>query len=152
MSKLKSFLGYTWAVAALIISLATFLGYNYFSRAFATSTGITVNPWYSGGEVMKTVNYGNYMTAMHRPVFDALIGETKEGFIQINWEPATGLPQIVSEGFDYNHDGKEDFVVTLNTVTGETTLVKSNPAVLNIEQSYRLRDGWAVRVLLKNQP
>jgi hypothetical protein len=152
MSKQKSFLGYTWAVAAIIISLATFLGYNFFSRALATSTGITVNPWYSGGEVMKTVDHGNYKTAIHRPVFDSLIGQTKEGFIQINWEPAAGLPPVIREGFDYNHDGKEDFVVTLNTVTAETTLAKSNSAVLNIEKSYRLRDGWAIRVLLKNQP
>jgi hypothetical protein len=62
------------------------------------------------------------------------------------------LPQIIREGFDYNRDGKVDFVVTLNTVTGEATLVKNNPAILGIEKSYRLSNGWAVRVLLKRQP
>jgi hypothetical protein len=151
MKKLKSFLGYTWAVTAIIIALATFFGYNYFSQTLATTTGITVNPWYSGGEIMKTVDHGNYKTALHRPVFDALIGQTEKGFIQINWEPATGLPEIISEGFDYNGDGKEDFVVTLNTSTGETTLTKNNAYVFGIEKSYHLRNGWAVRVLLKRQ-
>ena len=151
MKKLKSFLGYTWAVAAIIITLATFLGYNYFSRTLAVATGVTVNPWYSGGEIMKIVDHGNYKTAIHRPVFDALIGQTKEGFIQINWEPAAGLPQVVKESFDYNGDGKEDFVVTLNTSTGEATLAKNNPNVLGIEKSYHLRNGWAVRILLKRQ-
>ena len=100
---------------------------------------------------MKTVDHGSYKTAIHRPVFDALIGQTREGFIQVNWEPVAGLPQMISEGVDYNNDGREDFVVTLNTVTGEATLVKSHPAVLDIEKTYRLQKGWAVRILLKNQ-
>ena len=152
MRKVKSFLGYTWAVTAIIIALATFFGQSYFSRTLASATGVTINPWYSGGEIMKTVDHVNYKTAMHRPVFDALIGQTKEGFIQINWEPAVSLPQIISEGFDYNNDGKEDFTVTLNTTTGEAKLTKSNPAVLDIGKSYRLRNGWAVRGLLKRQP
>jgi hypothetical protein len=149
MRKLKSLLGYTWAVAAIIIALATFFGYNYLSRSLAVSTGVTVNPRYSGGEITKTIDHGNYKTAIHRPVFDALIGQTKEGFIQINWEPVAGLPEVVSEGIDYNGDGTIDFVVSLNTATGEARLTKSNPAVYDIEKSYRLKNGWAVRVLLK---
>jgi hypothetical protein len=152
MKKLKSLLGYIWAAAAIIIALATFLGQNYFSRALAAATGITVNPRYSGGEIVKTVDHVNYKTAMHRPVFDALIGQTKEGFIQINWAPASGLPQVISEGFDYNSDGKEDFIVTLNTDTGKATLASSNPAVLGIDKSYHLKNGWAVRVKLERQP
>jgi hypothetical protein len=152
MRRLKSLLGYTWAVAAIIIAPATFLGQNYFSRVLAAATGITVNARYSGGEIMKAVDNGSYKTALHRPVFDQLFGQTEDGFIQINWEPAAGLPQVVSEGFDYNGDGKEDFVVTLNTSTGKAILAKSNPAVLDIEKSYRLKNGWAVRVLLKRQP
>jgi hypothetical protein len=152
MNKLKSFSGYTWAVAAIIIALATFFGYDYFSRMLAASTGITVNPVYSGGEIIRIIDHGNYLTSLHRPVFDALIGQTKKGFIQINWEPATGLPQIINEKIDYNGDGTDDFIVTLNTGTGETALTKNNSAVLDIEKSYHLRNGWAVRVLLKRQP
>jgi hypothetical protein len=151
MSKLKSFTGYAWAIAAIIIAPATFFGYNYFSRTLATTTGVIVSPRVSGGEIIKTVDHGSYKTALHRPVFDALIGQTKEGFIQINWEPAAGLPPIIREGFDYNHDGKEDFIITLNTTTGETTLTKNSPDVLDIGKSYRLKNGWAVRVLLKRQ-
>ena len=152
MKKLLSILGYTWAATALIITLATFLGNTYFSRTLAAATGVSVNPRFSGGDIMKTVDHGNYRTSLHRPVFDYLIGQTQEGFIQINWDPAAGLPPVIQEGFDYNGDGKEDFVVTMNTATGQTTLAKSNPAVLGNAKSYRLRDGWAVRITLKRQP
>jgi hypothetical protein len=98
MKKIKSFMGYIWAAAVIIIALATFLGQSYLSRTLASATGVTVNPLYSGGEIIKTVDHGKYKTAVHRPVFDSLIGQTKEGFIQINWEPAASLPQIISEG------------------------------------------------------
>jgi hypothetical protein len=98
---------------------------------------------------LKTVDHGNHKTAIHRPVFDALIGKTKEGFIQINWEPVTGLPRVINEGFDYNSDGKEDFNIVLNTTTGEVALTASNPSVLSVEKAYKLHNGWAVRVLLK---
>ncbi len=149
MQTLKSFFGYTWAVLALIIALATFLGHTYFGRTLAETTGIRVNPRYSGGEVTKVIDHGAYSTSIHRPVFDALVGQTKEGFVQILWNPAAGLPRVIREGIDYNQDGREDFIVTLNTKTGEAALIKSNPAVLALEKTYHLRDGWAVRVLIK---
>ncbi|MBN1381834.1 MAG: hypothetical protein JXA41_09185 [Deltaproteobacteria bacterium] len=149
MKKLKSFLGYTWAAAAIIIAPATFLGHTYFSHAIATATGVTVHPRFSGGGVIKTIDHGGYITSMHRPVFDALFGRTHEGFIQIKWEPAAALPQVITEGFDYDGDSRDDFMVTLNTATGETALTKRHPAVLDHEKSYRLRNGWAVRVMLK---
>jgi hypothetical protein len=142
-------MGYAWAAAAVIIALATFFGHNYFSSTLAISTGVTVNPRFSGGQILKTIDHGKYKTAIHRPVFDSLIGQTKEGFIQINWEPAAGLPPIIREGFDYNQDGNDDFTITLNTTTGETMLTKNSPDVLDVGKSYRLKNGWAVRVLLK---
>lgn len=152
MRILKWFLCYTWAGAAIIITLATFVGYGYFSQVFADITGISINPRYSGGEIIKIVDHGNYKTAMHRPVFDFLIGQTEKGFIQINWEPAAGLTQVLNEGFDYNNDGQEDFGIILNTATGEVILTATNPSVLSVEKAYKLRNGWAVRVLLKRQP
>jgi hypothetical protein len=152
MKKLKSIMGYVWAVAALFIVLVTFFGNGYFSRTLATATGITVSPLYSGGNVVKVIDHGAYKTSIHRPVFDSLIGQTKKGFVQINWDPAARLPSEIVESIDYDSDGKEDFIVTLNTATGQATLAGTNRAVLSIEKTYRLRNGWAIRVMLTRQP
>ena len=149
MQKLKSFFGYAWAVLAMMIALATFLGHMYFSRTLAEATGIKVHPRYSGGEVVSVTDHGAYSTSIHRPVFDALIGQTREGFVQINWSPAGGLPAVIREEIDYNSDGRKDFSITLNTATGEATLTKNDPAVAGLEKTYCLSDGWAVRVLLR---
>jgi len=149
MKILKGILGYGWALLAVIIVLATFVGNDYFSAKLASATGITVSPWFSGGEVVQTVAHGTYKTYIHRPVFDALIGEKRKGFMQLNWEPYAGLPPVVQETIDYNGDNRDDFSIILNTQTGDTTLTAQSPTVLSIEGSYRLKKGWAVRVILK---
>jgi hypothetical protein len=151
MSKIKGILGYIWAFPALFIVIAAFVGNNYLSEKLAAATGITVSPWFTGGEIVSTIDHGTYKTYIHRPVFDALIGERKEGFIQLNWEPLAGLPPVIRETIDYNDDNREDFLVTLDTITGDTTLAACNTTVLSIAKSYRLKKGWAVRVLLQKR-
>ncbi|MBU1205562.1 MAG: hypothetical protein KKH04_01325 [Proteobacteria bacterium] len=151
MNKLKGLLGYIWAFPALFIVLATYVGNSYFSEKLASATGIIVSPWYSGGEIVRTIDHGAYKTYIHRPIFDGLIGEREKGFIQLNWEPFAGLPPVIQERIDYNGDNREDFLVTLNTKTGDASLTAYHTSVLSIEQSYRLKRGWAVRVLLQKR-
>ena len=91
MGRLKSILGYTVAVLATFVVLATFLGNNFFSYKFASATGIKVSPRYTGGEIVKVVDHGTYRTIIHRPVYDGLTGEREEGFIQIKWESIDGI-------------------------------------------------------------
>jgi len=151
MKKLKGMLGYIWAFLTVIIVLATFMGNDYFSEQLASATGITISPWFSGGEIVKTLDHGTYKTYIHRPVFDALIGEKRKGFIQLNWEPYAGLPPVVQETIDYNGDNRADFLITLNTKTGDASLTAHSPTVLFIERSYGLKKGWAVRVHLQKR-
>jgi hypothetical protein len=149
MKTLKGVLAYSWAFLTIFIVLATFMGNDYFSGKLASATGITVSPWFSGGEIVRTVDHGTYKTYLHRPVFDALIGERREGFMQLNWEPYEGLPSVIQEEIDYNGDNRTDFRITLDTHTGDKTLTTQNPSVLSTEGPYRLKKGWAVRVRLK---
>ncbi len=149
MAKIRSIIGYMWAIAAIIMVFATFLGSNFFSRALVAASGVKISPRYSGGEVVRSVDHGAYRTLVHRPVFDALIGEKSEGFIQLNWEPLAGLPGVIEESVDYSGDGKADFSVRLDTKTGETSLTPIDPLVLSIEMVVKLDNGWMVRVRLK---
>ena len=149
MSRLKSVLGYTWAVLTIVVVLATFLANDYFSGKFASATGITVSPWFSGGEVLQTSEHDGYRTLVHRPVFDALIGEQSAGFVQVNWEPADRLPSVIEENIDIGRDKLEHFAIRLDTKTGAALLTSQTASVMGLERTYRLKDGWAVRVLLK---
>jgi hypothetical protein len=149
MKRIRPLLGYAWAVLALFVVVATFMGNRFFSRAFASATGIAISARYSGGEIRRTVEHGAYRTLIHRPVFDGLLGEHRDGFIQINWEPLEGIPPIVEEKIDYDGDGKNDFLVRLDTGSGRAELTGLQPSVRSVDKVYRLRKGWVVRVLLR---
>ena len=152
MRILKPFFGYTWAAIALIIALATFPGQSYFSKVLANATGVVIHPKYSGGEIIWTIDHGNYKTVIHRPVFSDDWRQKKEGFVQVNYEPAGSLPEWIEEGIDYDGDKTDDFIVSLHTVTGETCLSVFHPSVKGIKNVYHLKNGWALRIhLSKNQ-
>src|SRR3972149_9845335 len=143
MNKLKGFLGYTWAFLAFFITLTAYVGYDTFPRKLAAATGIVISPWFTGGEIVRIIDHGAYRTHIHRPVFDALIGEREKGFIQLNWEPFAGLPPVIQEEIDYDGDNREDFLIILDTKTGNTSLTAFNTSVCPVERSYTLKKGWA---------
>jgi len=86
MQIIRTILGYAWAAAALVVALATFFGNDGFSRAIA-GTGIKVNPKFSGGEVDTAMVRSGYRVVVHRPVFEALVGRSRSGFVQVDWKP-----------------------------------------------------------------
>ncbi|HAH07847.1 MAG TPA: hypothetical protein DCM05_15210 [Elusimicrobia bacterium] len=150
MSRVRSFLGYAWAALAVPIVLLTFLAGEPLSRALARSTGVIVSPWFSGGEVARTIEHGGYRTHVRRPVFDGLLGERRRGFIQVDWEPAADMPDLITEEVDAFGDGRVRFTVTIDTRTGKTAFADAAPEVLGLDLASRFKGGWAVRVALRN--
>jgi hypothetical protein len=150
MSKLKAFFGYALAALGLPVVLATFIGQGFWSQSLVDSTGLHVSPWYTGDVVARTVVHADYETRIHKPVFQALIGERPEGFVQVDWAPAGAVPGHLSEEIDYNGDGRPDFRIELNTQTGQAVFTPLSPLAIGLRGTYRLRDAWAVRVDLKN--
>ncbi len=150
MSKLKAFFGYALATLGLPITLATFMGMGFFSNSLVSTTGLRVSPWYTGDEVVHTVTHDGYETRIHRPVFQALIGERSEGFVQVDWAPPGRVPALMAEDIDYNADGQPDFRVELNTQNQQATITPYTAQVIGLHGTYRLKDAWAVRVTLKN--
>ncbi len=149
MKRLRAMLGYAWAFLAVVIVLATFMGNRYFSHKFVSATKITVSPRVTGGDVAKVSEHGNYKTMIHRPVFDGLIGERSTGFIQIDWEPVDGLPPVLEERVEPGGKREMAFTVRLDTRSGAATAKDHVGSGLPVDQVYKLRTGWAVRVLLQ---
>lgn len=150
MSKLKSILGYIAASLSIPIILATFMAMPFWSELLVSATGVTISPWFTGGEVARTVDHDTYRTDIHRPIFDALIGERKEGFVQVDWTPLQAIPARIDEEIDVDGDGQADFRVEWDTGSDQATLTSYASWVLGLEGTYRLEDSLAVRVTLRN--
>jgi len=154
MKRLKFVLGQIAAWLALPVILATFIGMDFWARSFAQGTGIKISPWYSGGDVRTTVKHETYETLIRRPVFDGLISERPEGFVQVEWKAAEGgsLPPLIVDPIDADGDGRPDFTVHLDTQKNVTTLSDAAPEVIEVERTYVLGEGErAIRVRLRNK-
>jgi len=151
MKKLQATLGHTWAILAIPLALATLLGMSFWSQRLVAVTGLTVSPWLTGGPVVRTIEHDGYRTAIHRPVFDGLIGQTREGFVQIAWSARQGLPPRIDEEIDLDGDGQADVRVELDTTSGRAVVTPYAGQVLGLEGAYQLEDSWVVRVRLRNE-
>ena len=151
MKIVKAIYGYILAMLGVPLVMIGLMGpLAGLGELFISATGLTLSPWVDGGEVMQTIDHGAYQTHVHRMVFDALIGERKEGFVQVDWLPPDALPARVDEEIDANGDGQADFRVEVVPATKEATLTPYAAWGLELEGTYRLEDSLAVRVTLKN--
>jgi hypothetical protein len=151
MKILKAICGYTLAVLGVPLILIGIMGPSAgLDELFISATGLTLSPWFDGGEVVQTIDHGTYQTHVHRMVFDALIGERKQGFVQVDWVPLDALPARVDEEIDADGDGQADFRVEVNTANKETTLTPYASWVLELEGTYKPEGLLMVRVRLRN--
>lgn len=151
MGKVRSILIYLWALLALPIVLATFIGNGYWAKKLITVTGLKISPWDTGGEIVHKIDHDQFHTIIHRPVFDGLLAERRKGFVQVDWWAVVGdLPEIIAEEIDYDQDGTADFRIRFDTVRNQVELDALSPHVIGLRNIYRLKDWRAVRVSLKN--
>jgi hypothetical protein len=153
MAKLKAVLGYTVAGLSIPIMIAAILPWTVLIQAgsqFISATGLITSANWTGGAVVQTLEHGTYRTEVHRPVFDALFGERKEGFVQVAWRPPDALPARIDEEIDADADGRADFRIELDTATRQASLTPYSPNVIELQGVYDLGETLAIRVRLKN--
>ncbi len=150
MKLIKKFLAYGWALMAVPILLATFMGMNLWAQKLVGFTGLKVSPIYTGGEVARTIRHEGYETLIHQPVFDGLLCERKNGFVQIGWKATEGkLPELIDEAIDFDGDEKNDFRIRLNTTTNTCQLEGYSSGVVSPREVLVLENERIVRVSLK---
>jgi hypothetical protein len=150
MAKLRSVLGYLAAALTVPLITATFMGIPFWSERLVSVTGVTVSPWFTGGEVARTVDHGAYRTEIHQPVYDALIGERRRGSVQVDWTPPESLPHQLDEEIDFDGDGQADFRVQLETQSAQALVTPYTSDVLELEDVYQLPEALAIRVRVVN--
>jgi hypothetical protein len=153
MSTIKAVLAYAWALLAIPIILAAFMGMGPLAGKLVAVTGLHVHPIYTGGAVVRVIDHGPYRTLIHRPVFDGLVGQRDRGFVQIEWQPVdANLPEFIDERVDFDADGSNDFQIRLNTFTPQASIRASDPRVLSVNEVIAVPHGRIVRVNLQRKP
>jgi hypothetical protein len=134
------------------VVFVTLMGMEPLATNLVKVTGVEISPWITGGKVARTISHGRYETRIYEPVFDAMIGQRREGFVQIVWGAAGSLPETIVEAIDYNHDGQADFEVTLHPKTKTADWRALTDQAIGMDGPYAIGDGIGVRIKLKNKP
>lgn len=176
--KILTILAYTWAGLCLLIVFAAFANASL-PKLLVKATSMKLDPAYSGGRILYVLSSDTLDVKIHEPVFPALFGESKTGFIQIEFHPvkqtntdtasvadtpATGtlsasnsssdivinLPAHITVPVDYNQDCTTDFILDIDTVTGESLLKVCPSKQMSLAVSTKVKDYWMARITLPN--
>jgi hypothetical protein len=150
MKKLLTILAYSWAVICLLLIPVTFIGNNAFANMLAKFSFMKVNARYTGGDVDHSITKKDYKIEVNKPVFNALIGESTTGFVQVKWIPDKEMPPVINDTIDFDRNGSPDFSVIINTKSGKTEFKAFNKSVIGLNVSSKVKENWLVRVDLKN--
>ena len=149
MKYLKAILGYTVAVVTIFLAIVVFVANTELRRALMSTTGLSITPIYTGGEIVKTIDHGGYRTDIHEAVFAGLISERKKGFVQIDWVKKIKIPEEIVESIDFDNDNQMDFTINYDTVKNEASIDTNSPKVIGLEGVYRRKNGFTIRVSVK---
>jgi hypothetical protein len=147
MNKIKTIAGITWAFLCLILIIILFPGLNMFSASAAKLPFMKINPNYTGGEIAHKTVMECCTLVIRKPVFNGLLKEKKNGFVQIDWRG--DIPAEITDSIDYDLDEDNDFFIRINSNTSETEIRPFNNKVREVGISTRTSYGWALRVNLK---
>ncbi|MBP2649264.1 MAG: hypothetical protein H6Q74_89 [Firmicutes bacterium] len=148
MRRLRVVLSYIVAVLMIVVAVAALAGSNFLAAKLVAVTGIRVSPWYTGGEVANIIEHGSYQTLIHRPVFDALIDQATEGFVQLDWQPLAALPEYIDEDIDCFGNGNIDGHIKLDTRNNIAQFTSYSSQAVSLAGSYKLKDRVTIRVVL----
>lgn len=120
MRRLTAVLGYTGAVLTVVAMLAMpFVLFPLFQRGVA-ATGVEVDPVYTGGAAVRTVEKNGYRITVNRPVRSQALLARPAAFVQIAWGPAGALPARIADEVDLDGDGRPDLTACF-AVPADTT-------------------------------
>jgi hypothetical protein len=147
MKKIKITAGILWAFLCLILIIVLFPELNTFSSAVSRLPFMKINPNYTGGEVAEQNVTEGCTLVIRKPVFDGLVRERRNGFVQIDWKGK--IPEVINDTIDYNMDKEPDFVIRINRSEPATILQAMSPKVKEVGISTPTSYGWSVRVKIE---
>jgi len=145
---MKYRIGFIWATICVLIIPATFMGNIFFAKQLVKLPFMKVNPVFTGGDIYQSFDDNGLTITLYKPVFEALIGKSSSGFVQVRFSAKDKLPLTIDRKIDYNNDGMDDFRLIINTQSGTTGIESLNNHVKDIRVSSRVKTDWIVRVNL----
>ncbi len=151
MKRTTGILAIIWAFCCTILVLIVIIKMPQFAQAASKLPFMRINPLFTGGDLNYSIEKDSLIIEINKPVFEALIGESKEGFVQITFSGNKNLPQLIEQEIDYNNDAKEDFKLKINVPENITEFSSLNPIAQSLIVSSKVKNDWIVRIKVLNK-
>jgi hypothetical protein len=150
MKRVISIIAIVWAFFCTVLILVVVINGPQLAQASAKLPFMKINPLFTGGELNYTVTKHSLVIAINKPVFEALIGKSKTGFVQVKFSGSRKALQLIEQEIDYDLDTKADFRLKINTLKNKTEFISLNPNVISVIVSSKVKNNWIVRIKVIN--
>jgi hypothetical protein len=147
MKSIVTIIAYVIAAACIFVGIATFAGNRFFAEKLVEASGLRISPRFTGGEIVRVIGRNGCEVRIHRPVFDGLFSDRKDGFIQIDYIGKGALSPLADQ-VDYDNDGTADFDFSYDPVTKAKTFLSHKKEAVSLRTVAKVKDGYSVRVNL----
>lgn len=113
----KTGLAYTWAIAAIFLSVMGLVNLGAIAKTFFIETGFRVTENWRSDAIATEQTHPGYRTVIYQPVFAGWLAKPNRGFLRIDWVQDPAFPVVINEAVDLDHDQRTDFTLRLNTRT-----------------------------------
>lgn len=144
MKKFKSIIGYSWAVISFLFILILFPALGPLSSGLSRMPFMKINAKYSGGEKAYSVAKKDDTLTVNKPVFEALIGSSKKGFVQVSWNGKFKVPH--ADTIALNQNQPADFIIKFSNDKDAPKITSLNPKIKAVRNFAKTEKGWIVRV------
>lgn len=134
---MRNFIFTTIAVLSIVLLLASFMFGGQLQNLLMKAPFMKVDPIFSGGEIEKVVENESYTITIKEKQFPALIGESDEGFrqIEITCSDSTicnyNISQInIDSLYDFKVENDEPILIDSNSNETKIAGSKSNKSLI----------------------
>lgn len=125
-------LSFTYMIATVTLSVQLIMGMSTIGEQIVEWTGLKTSEKFKGGRVVTVELHKGYTSRVHQPVFEGPFGESREGFVQIDWFTDDSFPEEINQEFDYDQDGKVDFKLKLWPQDDRAFITAYSEQVMNL--------------------
>lgn len=127
---IKGIFSLSWLIICVTICVVIFMGRENAEIYFDNKLKLKTNPFFNGGEVIRTIKSENYTTTIHEPLYQGYLIRSKYGYIHMEWSWPKEPPKEINREYDLDGDNINDIKINLDVKNNKIIWESLNDMVL----------------------
>lgn len=111
---IRSLLSVVWLLFCIIVFVKLFFNITNSGVMLDNKLKFEQNSFFDGGNSIKTLNDGEYITTIHEPLYQGYPFRNRYGYMHIEWSWEDNAPEYIAGKYDLDGDGSYDIRLELS--------------------------------------